>query len=1270
MPGSDASTEGHTVAGLSGGKSYSFRVRAVNGSGAGPASDPASLTLPGLVVSAAALRIDAGGSETFTVALAAAPAAAVTVAVSSDDADVTVSPTSLTFTPAGYASAETVTVSMAQSPADGRATVTLTASGGAYEGATATVSVSVVSPISFGSATVEGMVYVLNSAVRPRTLPEASGGDGPIVYTVSPALPAGLSFDAATRTVTGTPTALHPAAYYTYTATDSDPVNPDSASLTFWMQVVSGGRPDAPTFVSLSPGPLPDSLVAVWNWSGSSCYIVGPAAGYEIMYKKATVAHFRNATPERPNDAESGSYTVFKDFGRNAIPDTAFIIGVDSGYPYYGEIVVPLDREPYDVRVNVFSDECYEWAFSKVRTATPGADSAPDFGAETVAEQLYTLNSAIPSLTLPEATGGDGTLAYGLSPALPEGLSFDAATRTLTGTPTALHSVTTYTYTATDSDPGAPDSASLTFWIQVVSGERPAAPTFMSLSLGASPNSLEAVWNWSGRSCYIVGPAAGYEIVYKKSTVARFRTATPEEPNDAESGSYTVFEDFGENSIPDTTFTIGVDSGTLYYGETVVPLDPVPYDVQVGVFSDDVCYEWGYSEVLTATPAADSAPDFGTETVADQTYTQNAAIPSLILPEATGGNGTLAYSLSPALPAGLSLDQTSRTLTGTPTSALAATAYSWTAADADGDAASLTFSIAVAADPSSTPGASASMASVQALQSPAAPDLTPTFGASSIADQRYVQDEAIAALTLPEATGGDGTLVYFLDPAAPTGLSLDAASRSLSGTPRVPQAETAYTWTAVDADGDTASLTFRIAVEARSAAARQQAMEFNLAEMARATLAGATEALEERFDSAPGTSELSLAGRKIGGGAEDAQALEDALGLWDDPFDTEGEAVDSSDLLASSVFTLALRDDGAGPGWTVWGRGADTAGVTTSDGTVRTGWLGMDARIGDQLLTGLAFSQSESESEIRIDGDELRIETVLDAFWPYLQVSSENGGSLRLAAGAGRGEAEHRLGDGAAEKADLELLAASADGRMPVAQSGRFTLSLLGDAGLAQIAMRESASSTVGAVDAAAWRMRGGVEAAHDGLALSESGWTLSLTGALALRRDGGDDVSGTGAEISGSARIASPGSRFGIDSSGRWLALRSKDRAREWGASLEATLEPGADGRGASFSIGPEWGTQQDGALARERLFDEDVQDAGQDLSVAGRAGYGFAANGGLLTPFARVELESGENGADRYSTGLEFVAPGGMEIRLEGEHVDASDPDTRVDLDLSLRF
>ena len=91
-------------------------------------------------------------------------------------------------------------------------------------------------------------------------------------------------------------------------------------------------------------------------------------------------------------------------------------------------------------------------------------DLEPDFGEATIANQDYTENSDVGTVALPAATGGDGKVAYALTPDLPAGLSFDTEARAITGTPTEPQAETEYTYTATDYDD---DTASLTFTIRV-----------------------------------------------------------------------------------------------------------------------------------------------------------------------------------------------------------------------------------------------------------------------------------------------------------------------------------------------------------------------------------------------------------------------------------------------------------------------------------------------------------------------------------------------------------------------------------------------------------------------------------------------------------------------------------------------------------------------------------------------------------------------------------------------------------------------------------
>ena len=176
-------------------------------------------------------------------------------------------------------------------------------------------------------------------------------------------------------------------------------------------------------------------------------------------------------------------------------------------------------------------------------------------------------------------------------------------------------------------------------------------------------------------------------------------------------------------------------------------------------------------------------------------------ITGLTLPAATGGTGTLTYTLtgpgaaalSQAVP-GLTFTATTRVLSGTPTTA-ATTALTYTVTDERGSTASDTFDITVAA--------------AVALNAPG--------------DQTYTMGRPITGLTLPLATGGTGTLTYTLrdaggndvdgtDNAVP-GLTFNTTSRVLSGTPTT-QATTALTYTVTDERGSTASDTVTLTVAA------------------------------------------------------------------------------------------------------------------------------------------------------------------------------------------------------------------------------------------------------------------------------------------------------------------------------------------------------------------------------------------------------------------------------------------------------------------------
>ena len=243
-----------------------------------------------------------------------------------------------------------------------------------------------------------------------------------------------------------------------------------------------------------------------------------------------------------------------------------------------------------------------------------------------------------------------------------------------------------------------------------------------------------------------------------------------------------------------TTITITpIDDKTVEADETIRLTVPYANKQITAQYDDgdDVTLMVGSVDITLQDTGAGGAPSFATDAaIADQTYAKGAAIADWVLPEASGGDGDLTYSVS-ALPAGLEFDALSRTLAGTPTAATdGALIVTYTVTDDDDDTAALTFTITIAAA-----------------------GTVPVFAAdASIANQTYTVDVAIADLVLPEASSGDGDLTYSVS-TLPAGLEFDAATRTLGGTPTAAtDGAVEVTYTVTDDNSATATLTFIITV--------------------------------------------------------------------------------------------------------------------------------------------------------------------------------------------------------------------------------------------------------------------------------------------------------------------------------------------------------------------------------------------------------------------------------------------------------------------------
>ena len=132
----------------------------------------------------------------------------------------------------------------------------------------------------------------------------------------------------------------------------------------------------------------------------------------------------------------------------------------------------------WDSETAVLSLGSHAIANDSAHTVRDNAPGFPHFGRQNV------VAGTAASITLPAATDGDGAITYALAPTtMPDGLTFNLATRRITGTPTAqaVAPAATYTWTATDADG---DSTPLTFTIAVAAAD---APKVRAVGFRSSP---------------------------------------------------------------------------------------------------------------------------------------------------------------------------------------------------------------------------------------------------------------------------------------------------------------------------------------------------------------------------------------------------------------------------------------------------------------------------------------------------------------------------------------------------------------------------------------------------------------------------------------------------------------------------------------------------------------------------------------------------------------------------------------------------------------
>jgi hypothetical protein len=257
------------------------------------------------------------------------------------------------------------------------------------------------------------------------------------------------------------------------------------------------------------------------------------------------------------------------------------------------------------------------------------------------------VGSAITATTAYTVTGISGTKVFVISPTLPAGLSMNSSTGVVSGTPTASSVASNYTVTVSDGATSA--TATVTIAISGTATLSPATQTVTGRVGSAITSTTAFTSTGLGTQYFSIAPALPAGLLFSSSTGVLSGTATS--AKDA------------------TTYVVTAADGTNYAIATLrLTIAAVPI----------------------MTPAS--------QAVSGVVGTAIATTSVLAAPTVTG---TKTFTVTPALPTGLTISATTGAISGTPTVVSTQTTYIVTATDGTNFATS-TLTIVVAATATTT----------------------------------------------------------------------------------------------------------------------------------------------------------------------------------------------------------------------------------------------------------------------------------------------------------------------------------------------------------------------------------------------------------------------------------------------------------------------------------------------------------------------------------------------------------------------------------------
>ncbi len=258
---------------------------------------------------------------------------------------------------------------------------------------------------------------VVGTPISATTAYTVTGISGTKVFVISPTLPAGLSINTSTGVVSGTPSAASVAANYTVTV--SDGATSATAIITIGVSGTATLSPSTQTVTGRVGAAITVTTAFTSTGLGTRYFSIAPALPAGLVFSSSTGVLSGTATAAR------GATTY---------------------------VVTAADGTNYAVAT-------MRLTISAVPLMTPASQAVSGVVGTAIATTRV--------FVAPTLTDTSGTKTFTVSPALPAGLTLNAATGTVSGTPTAVSTQTTYVITGTDGTNSSANFATSTLTIVV-----------------------------------------------------------------------------------------------------------------------------------------------------------------------------------------------------------------------------------------------------------------------------------------------------------------------------------------------------------------------------------------------------------------------------------------------------------------------------------------------------------------------------------------------------------------------------------------------------------------------------------------------------------------------------------------------------------------------------------------------------------------------------------------------------------------------------------